>query len=113
MEAGHLDLLTCTARRRCRIAGWARQPQTNRPAQYVVIGWEADDGRFHSFTALPTGHQRPDLSQVFKSKLMINAGFDESVDCSKVPAEAKMFKAWAVDFDQQQAFPLQGSLHLK
>ena len=113
LEAGHLDLLVPHPNGQYRIAGWARNPRQNRPVQYIVLGWQTRDDSFHPFTALPTGHQRPDLSQVFKSKVMINAGFDESVDCSKVPAEAKMFKAWAVDFDQQQAFPLQGSLHLK
>jgi len=113
LEAGHLDLLVPHPNGQYRIAGWARNPRQNRPAQYIVLGWQTRDDSFHPFTALMTGHRRPDLIPIFKSNRMASAGFDQWVDCSKLPQNAEIIKGWAVDFDHQQVFPVGGSLRLR
>jgi hypothetical protein len=40
------------------------------------------------------------------------AGFDELLDCSKLPESAEI-KGWAADFDHQQVFPMGGRLRLR
>jgi hypothetical protein len=112
VAAGNLDFLAVKPNRQCRIAGWTRNPTTNRPAEYVVLGWEQTDGVFHPFTALPTGRVRSDVARVLGISSMKLAGFDESLDCSKLPENAEI-KGWAVDFDHQQVFPMGGRLRLR
>ena len=97
---------------RFRFTGWARNPENNRPADYVVLGWEDSAGVFHPFTVLLTGSLRLDVAQVFHAGSLIRCGFNQEIDLSKLPLAAETIMGWAVDFRSKKVFPLGGSIRL-
>ena len=111
-DAGFLDIGRLKEGR-FRIAGWARNPQTNTPADYVILGWQESSDTFHPFTVLPTGVNRPDLVDLFKTRVMSNAGFDREINVSTLPRTPLEIKGWAVDRTKGAAFPLGGALRLE
>lgn len=111
-EAGSLDSCSPLGYGRFRFTGWARNPTRNEPADYVVLGYDAPDQPFRPFTAIPTGHTRPDLVNLFKSVSMKQGGFDQDVDLSKLPTGDLQIKAWAVDLKRQEIFPVGGTLRV-
>ena len=111
-DAGFLDLGRLNDGK-VRIAGWARNPQTNAPADYVVLGWQESSDRFHPFTVVPTGGNRPDLIDPFKTRAMSKAGFDREINASKLPRTPFEIKGWAIDQKRAIAFPLGGVLRLE
>jgi hypothetical protein len=111
LGAGFLDFGEPRAEGRVRFAGWARNPRRHAGADYVVLGWQGPDNSFHPFSALRTGAVRPDVAKVFGPTLL-KAGFDEEIDLSKVPARAVSIKGLAIDWDAQQAFPIEGAFRL-
>ena len=111
-DAGFLDIGKLN-NRLVHIAGWARNPQTNAPADYVILGWQEPSGPFHPFTLLTTGISRPDLIEPFKSRAMSKAGFDREIDVSKLPRVPLEIKGWAIDRRNGFAFPLGGTLRLE
>lgn len=86
--------------------GWARSSSKQAAADYVVLGWEGPDSSFHPFTAIPTGRVRPKVQDTY-GPLSEKAGFDQPVDISKLPSPV-IIKAWAVDWEAQEAFPMDG-----
>jgi len=111
-DAGFLDVGK-TNKGTVRIAGWARNPGTNAPADYVILGWQEPSGPFHPFTVLTTGLIRPDLVEAFKSPAMSKAGFDREIDAAKLPLTPFEIKGWAIDRKRGAAFPLGGVLRLE
>ena len=111
-DAGFLDIGKLN-NRMVRIAGWARNPQTNAPADYVILGWQEPSGPFHPFTLLTTGIIRPDLIDPFKSRAMCEAGFDREISAAKLPLTPFEIKGWAIDQKRGVAFPLGGVLRLE
>jgi hypothetical protein len=109
--AGHLDIAQSLPPGYFRFAGWARTPVKQAVADYVVLGWEENDNLFHPFTAIPTGKMRPDVAAVVGPS-SLKAGFDQDIETSRLPPEAETIKAWAIDWETQQAFPLDGVLRL-
>ncbi|PZR76600.1 MAG: hypothetical protein DLM73_02325 [Chthoniobacterales bacterium] len=110
--AGHLDLGERRSPGNFRFAGWARSPLKNARADYVVLGWEETNGSFHPFTAIKTGILRPDVANVF-GRLSLEAGFDQEIEVSRLPAQTVTIRAWSIDWQTQQAFPLDGVLQLE
>lgn len=113
LDAGNIDSGNLEEGHKLRIAGWARNPNRNFKADYVVLGWNEPGGAFHPFTALATGNRRPDIVQAFKSDSMKNAGFAQTVDLSKIPAGSMDIMGWSIDLKSQEAFPMSGSFHLE
>ncbi|MDP9097542.1 MAG: hypothetical protein M3N48_00915 [Verrucomicrobiota bacterium] len=109
--AGFLDLGEARPNGRIRFAGWARNPVKQAGADYVVLGWQGPGDSFHPFTAIRTGHDRPDVAEVCGPRLL-KAGFDEEIDISKLPAGTVTIKGWAIDWQTQHAFPLKGGVQL-
>jgi hypothetical protein len=108
-QSGHLDLCEPLPPAYSRFAGWARDPVKRAAADYVVLGWEdAAAKSFHPFTAIPTGIVRPDVAQTYGAP-SLKAGFDQDIETSRLPAEAVTIKAWAIDWEAQQAFPVDGA----
>jgi len=110
--SGYIDSGRIESGDRLRITGWARNPEQNKPADYVVLGWDEGDNSFHPFTAIPTGRTREDVAQVFKRPMLGNAGFDQEINISKLPRRALVLRAWSVDITRQQAFPMGGNMSL-
>jgi hypothetical protein len=113
VEGGSLDIVQRESGGRFRFIGWARNPENNARADYVVLGWEDSAGSFHPFTALLTGSSRLDVVKVFNAGSLKNCGFNQEIDVTKLPAQADTIKAWAVDFARKKVFPLAGSVRLE
>jgi hypothetical protein len=113
LVAGFIDNGKLEDGNKLRIAGWARNPTRNFKADYVVLGWEEPGGAFHPFTAIATGNRRPDVAQVFNSDSMEIAGFEQSLDISKLPRGPLEIKGWSIDLKNQEAFPMNGSVHVE
>jgi hypothetical protein len=109
--AGHFDLAEPLPPAYFRFAGWARTPAKQAAANYVVLGWEGADNSFHPFTAIPTDKMRPDVAAVFGPSAL-KTGFDQDIETARLPPEAEIIKAWAIDWETQQAFPLDGVVRL-
>lgn len=109
--AGHLDVAQSLPPAYYRFAGWARTPIKQSPADYVVLGWQDANDSFHPFTAIPTGKVRADVAEVV-GQSALKAGFDQDIEISRLPAEAQTIKGWAIDWQTQQAFPLDGVVRL-
>jgi hypothetical protein len=109
--AGYLDLSEARPDKHVRFAGWARNPLKHAGPDYVVLGGQEPDNSFHPFTAIRTGRVRPDVAKIFGQSLL-KAGFDEEIDISKLPAGAVTVRGWAIDWDAQQAYPMEGSVRL-
>ena len=108
MDSGSLE----DGHKLLRIAGWAGNPNRNSKADYVVVGWHQPGGAFHPLTAIATGSYRPDVAQVLKSDSMKNAGFEQTINISKLPRGPVELLGWSVDLESQEAFPMSGGLHL-
>jgi hypothetical protein len=113
IEAGYIDGGRLEDGNKLRIAGWARNPNRNFKADYVVLGWREPGGAFHPFTAVATGNRRPDVVEVFKSDSMKNAGFEQAIDISTLPRGPLEIKGWSIDLKKKEAFPMSGSLRLE
>jgi hypothetical protein len=110
--AGFLDVAELRGAGHCRLAGWARSLLKQGEADYVALGWQEPDNSFHPLSAVRTGIVRPDVAEIFGQPLR-KAGFDAEIDISKLPAGAVTIKAWAIDWEAQQAFPLEGAIRLE
>ena len=86
--------------------GWARVPDQDRPADCIVLGFEAD-GKWKPFCVVETGGNRPDAQQLGSAALK-RAGFSGGVRCANFPRGETILKAWAIDLQNQRAFPIAG-----
>ena len=111
LGTGYLDLGEPRPDGHVRFAGWARNPLKGAGTDYVVLGWQEADNSFHPFSAIRTGRVRADVEKVYGPAAR-KAGFDEEIDLSKLPAGALIIKAWGIDWETQQAFPLEGAIPL-
>jgi len=109
--AGNLDVAEPQSTTHVRFAGWGRDPVKGTSADYVVLGWHDSDKVFHPFTAIPTGKVRPDVAEAYGAAAL-KAGFDQSIEVGRLPPEAMEISAWAVNWPQQEAFALPGSVQL-
>ena len=92
-------------------SGWARNPRKHAAADYVVLGWAGPDNSFHPFTAIPTGRVKSEVAEVY-GPLSRKAGFDQEMKIPKLPPPGVTIKAWAIDWEAQQAFPMEGAIQL-
>jgi hypothetical protein len=92
-------------------SGWARNPLKQTEADYVALGWQGADDVFHPFTAIPTGQVTPEIGQTY-GPLSRKAGFAQEVDISALPREGVTIRAWAIDWDAQQAFPIESAVQV-
>jgi hypothetical protein len=92
-------------------SGWARNPLKHVGADYAVLGWEGSDNAFHPFTAIPTGRVSSKVAEVY-GPLSRKAGFEQQIDISKLPPQGVTIKAWAIDWEAQQAFPMEGLIRV-
>jgi hypothetical protein len=86
--------------------GWARVPDQDRPADCVVLGFEAD-GKWKPFCVVETGGNRPDAQQLGSAALK-RSGFSGGIRSANFPRGETILKAWAIDLQNQRAFPIAG-----
>jgi hypothetical protein len=91
--------------------GWARIPNENRPADCVVLGFEANEGQWQPFCVLETGEKRPDLAPGTGSPLA-RAGFSRIIDARTLPRNGATMRAWSIDLRSERAFPMEGAITL-
>jgi hypothetical protein len=92
--------------------GWARVPDQNRPADCVVVGFETSNGAWQPFCVFETGGNRPDVARHFGHAALDRAGFSGRVDATNLPRGDLTLKAWAIDRQNERAFPLAGAIRL-
>ncbi len=107
-ESGHLDPSEPLPPAYARFSGWVRNPVKQTAADYAVLGWQNADNSFQPFTAIPTAIVRPDVARAYGSS-SLKAGFDQDIETSRLPPAARTIKAWAIDWEAQQAFAVDGT----
>lgn len=112
-SAGSLDGATLEATGHLSFQGWARVPDQNRPADCVVLGFETSDAGWKPFCVFETGGKRPDVAQHLGSGALARAGFSGRIDASSLPRGDITLKAWAIDLQNERAFPLGGDVKLQ
>ena len=101
LESGHLTF-----------QGWARLPDQDRPADCVVLGFETPDGGWKPFCVFETGWSRPDVARTLGSAALARVGFSGRVDAASLPRGDITLKAWAIDLENERAFPMGGATRL-
>jgi hypothetical protein len=86
--------------------GWARVPDQDRPADCIVLGFEAD-GKWKPFCVVETGGNRPDAQQLGSAALK-RAGFSGGIRPANFPRGETILKAWAIDLQNERACPIAG-----
>jgi hypothetical protein len=108
LETGKVDVAQRRPDGRFWFAGWARNPLKHAGADYVVLGWEEPDKSFHPFTVIPTGGVRPEVARTY-GPLSLKAGFEQEIEMPKLPLPpGVIIKAWTIDWEAQQGFPMEG-----
>jgi hypothetical protein len=90
--------------------GWAFVPDQNRPADCIVVGFETPDGSWNPFCVFETGGSRPDVARHFGHAGLERAGFSGRVDATSLPRGEIILKAWAIDLQNERAFPIAGAV---
>jgi hypothetical protein len=111
-SAGTLDGATLEASGHLTFQGWARLPDQDRPADCVVLGFETSDGGWKPFCVFETGGNRPDVARTLGSGALARAGFSGRVDAASLPRGETTLKAWAIDLENERAFPIGGAVKL-
>jgi hypothetical protein len=111
VETGRLEVGKPLDAGQVWFSGWARNPLEQVAADYVVLGWAEPDNSFHPFTAIPTGGVRSEIAEIYGPQSR-KAGFNQEIDVSKLPQHGATIKAWAIDWQLQQAFPMAGTVDI-
>jgi hypothetical protein len=111
-SAGTLDGATLEASGHLTFQGWARLPDQDRPADCVVLGFETPDGGWKPFCVFETGGNRPDVARTLGSAALARVGFSGRVDAASLPRGDITLKAWAIDLQNERAFPMGGAVRL-
>ena len=85
------------------ITGWAMNPQTGRPADFVVIARISTNNIPEIITALLTGAARPDVAKYLKNPLLGRTGFIMNLGSQ---GDESGIKAFAVDERTHRAYSL-------
>jgi hypothetical protein len=111
-SAGALEEATLDGSGHLFCKGWAKVPDQDRPADCVVIGFDAADGRWQPFCVTETGEKRKDVAQPAGVAALERAGFSRTVDAKSLPQSGATIRAWAIDLQNQRAFPMAGAIRL-
>ncbi|MFL6543438.1 MAG: hypothetical protein ACJ8I9_09730 [Chthoniobacterales bacterium] len=106
---GCLDRAAVVDKTHVRLSGWARDPSDNKPAAFVIVGYERISESFQPFATVLVGKPRPDVVATTSNKGLRQSGFDQTIEASGLPAGHLVFRAWAVDIRHQRVIPLSGS----
>lgn len=112
-SAGTLDAASLDATSHLAFQGWARVPDQERPADCVVLGFETSDGVWKPFLVVETGEKRPAVARHFGSGALARAGFSGRVDATSLPRGDVTMRAWAIDLQNERAFPMAGAVSLQ
>jgi len=112
-SAGTLDGAALEGAGHLTFQGWARVPDQDRPADCVVLGFETSEGGWKPFCVFETGGERPDVAQHLGSAALARAGFSGRVDATSLPRAEITLKAWAIDLQNERAFPVGGAVKLQ
>ena len=94
-QSGHLQ-----------VKGWAWLPESNRPADCVVIGAANAAGLYKPISVLETGVSRRDLRDQMQNPRVRRAGFEREIDPANILPGKVTIEGWAIDLRKQKAWPL-------
>jgi hypothetical protein len=112
-SGGTLEAANIDATSHLTFQGWARLPEENRPADCVVLGFETSDGAWKPFCVVETGGKRPAMARFSGNGALARAGFFGRVDATSLPHGDITMKAWAIDLQNERAFPVSGEAKLR
>jgi hypothetical protein len=112
-SAGALEQATRDGSGHLFCKGWARVPDQNRAADCVVLGFETDDGHWQPFCVMETGEKRPDVAEKSGSESLARTGFSRTLDAKSFPRGGMTVRAWAIDLQNERAFPMAGAIKLQ
>ena len=108
LEAANIDTTS-----HLTVRGWARLPDQDRPADCVVLGFETSEGAWEPLCVVETGRKRPDMARFSGTGALARAGFSGKVDATSLPRGDITLKAWAIDLQNERAFPVSGEVKLR
>ena len=111
--AGNLDAARLESASQLVFQGWARVPDQERPADCVVLGLEAADGKWSLLCVFETGGNRTDVAQHFGHAALNRSGFSGRIHPAHLPAGNFTLKAWAIDLSNERAFPIANAVSLQ
>ncbi|HSH37631.1 MAG TPA: hypothetical protein VK993_02500 [Chthoniobacterales bacterium] len=94
------------------VRGWARKRTQLVRADCVVLGYETPDGAWMPWTVLDTGTRRRDIAERFGGGKIAPAGFKHTISGRTLPARELTFRAWSVDEQSGDAWPMAGAVRL-
>jgi hypothetical protein len=112
-SAGALDGARIETTGHLAFQGWARVPDQDRAADCVVLGFETAEGAWKPFCVVETGGKRPDVARLYGLGAVARAGFSGRVDATSLPRGDVTLKAWAIDLQNERAFPVSGEAKLQ
>jgi hypothetical protein len=112
-SGGTLEAANIDATGHLTFQGWARLPDQGRPADCVVLGFETSEGAWKPFCVVETGGKRPDMARFSGTGALARAGFSGRVDATSLPPGEITLKAWAIDLQNERAFPVSGEAKLR
>ncbi len=92
-------------------SGWAVLPGEDRPADAVLLTYEAPahPGVPTIFSVTLTGYERADVAQGTREVNYELAGWVRALTPGLLPPGPHVLRAWAFDLEENRAYPLEGS----
>lgn len=109
LSRGSLEQAVRPAPGRVAFAGWAITPESQRPADVVLLTWEDDATPPTVFGIAPVGGERPDIAQKLASTRYLKSGWGRAFLTQALPQRKCKIRAWSFLVDAGQAFELEGT----
>ena len=107
-DTGQLEAAGTGRDLRFRVRGWAVLPEGHRPADAVLLTYDDAQGRAVIFALAEVGSAREDIALLRGDPAFLHCGWQKVVQPGKLPAGAKVIKAWSFDAETCRAYRLPG-----
>ncbi len=103
---GFLDLFTKIDPKTYTIAGWAILPNSNKPADSVILTYEGLDDSIIPFASIEVNISRPDVATVLGEVNYNRSGWQLNFSSDTIPRQVTKISIWAFDKDNNQAYKI-------
>lgn len=104
-QHGAVETLTTDAEGKLSLSGWAILPERTRPADAVVLTYEAEPGVTTILQVIQVSERRPDVAAKLGRPYRLS-GWSTLVEATLVPADLSSLKAWAFDSRSHSAYEI-------
>jgi hypothetical protein len=106
-EYGWLENLEKVGDHRYRARGWAFLPETNQPADAVILTYQNDRDEPILLTVSYRRLYRADIADTLQRSIDPWVGWQAEFNRSDLPQNANLVRAWAFNSRSPQAFPIE------